>query len=483
NIGMFHIHGVEDGTLMNSAGGKLTPKDHKNLADLLAEMKHIGFPEVVITMNPEGANLPTNTDYDPSTYDENFSFLKDIRSVAVASGEPYTIDLYDEGIPENDPNNPGQVNALNYSKRLWADYTKAFGKADTTGFSIIGGDPLRFASLSEVYQGNPPDTMNLHFYGNTPTFKNSEHDQFVTAHQDMHAAGFDQPWIIGETFYNDPTSAQGIRQAMAETGQPVRWVSDWQLTRANKCDQVDVAPPTDYSAFADAGFDPLPSGTPDAVATTGGKSVVSDVLANDKPGAADLPLEKSSLQVRDPATGAWTSSASTDQGSVEVTAAQGDARAAVPQVAGPGELRFTPAEGFSGRVDPITYRAADSQGDLYTSTLTVTVKAAPPATTPPTSAPPSAASPSSAPPSSAAPTAAPTTSAPASSPTTENPPASPRRTAMVPVASDGNQIDSGLGAGAGSGTHWSRLAVGLAAVLLAAGSGALLLLRRRAGRS
>ncbi|HVX46898.1 MAG TPA: hypothetical protein VHC49_23600, partial [Mycobacteriales bacterium] len=154
NIAMFHIHGVEDGTLMNSAGGKLTPKDHKNLADLLAEMKHIGFPKVVITMNPEGANLPTNPDYDPSTYDENFSFLKDVRSVAVASGEPYTIDLYDEVIPENDPNNPGQVNALNYSTRLWADYTKAFGKADTTGFSIIGGDPLRFASLAKVYQGN-----------------------------------------------------------------------------------------------------------------------------------------------------------------------------------------------------------------------------------------------------------------------------------------------------------------------------------------
>ena len=42
-----------------------------------------------------------------------------------------------------------------------------------------------------------------------------------------------------------------------------------------------------------------------------------------------------------------------------------------------GSVRFTPAAGFSGPVDAVTYRVADENGTHASATITVTVGAAP----------------------------------------------------------------------------------------------------------
>jgi hypothetical protein len=53
---------------------------------------------------------------------------------------------------------------LEYSRRLWANYTRAFGRADTVGLSVIG-DPQHVARIPEVYGDKPPYIFDIHFYG------------------------------------------------------------------------------------------------------------------------------------------------------------------------------------------------------------------------------------------------------------------------------------------------------------------------------
>lgn len=97
-----------------------------------------------------------------------------------------------------------------------------------------------------------------------------------------------------------------------------------------------------------------PSALPDATSTPRGVAVTLDVLANDGAG-----LLGSTLQVRNPRTGAWvTSFVASGQGTWQVI---------------DGAVRFTPLRDFTGTVTPLTYRASTAGGAVATSTATVRV--------------------------------------------------------------------------------------------------------------
>jgi hypothetical protein len=245
-IGVFHHRGADTGTVMDSTGGKLSEQNSQNLAGLLAAVKQAGFAEVSVVLNPMSPNAPAGWgDWQPDLYQENWQLIQSLRPIIAAAGIPYRIDLGNELTAST-----GQNVVLRYDQQLWKDYTAKFGRTDTVGFSVNSNDPGQVLNVGKMYGSNPPPVFNLHAYG-------SEYEQFLYDDKWLRTFGYTtQPAIIGESYYNDKTAAGGFSKASRETGRQIYYLTQWPKTRANntQCDQVDVAPPNDYSVYKAAGF-------------------------------------------------------------------------------------------------------------------------------------------------------------------------------------------------------------------------------------
>ncbi|MGI5170104.1 hypothetical protein ACQEU3_37710 [Spirillospora sp. CA-253888] len=247
-IPIFHRRGPESGTVMDSTGGRLGDGNVRNLTELLAAMKAAGFAGVEIGFFPMNANSPSEwTAFDPSLYGENLGVIRQVRELAARSGLPYVIDLLNEGAPE-----PREHVLRQYDTALWRDYTREFGATDTVGFSMKVVVADRVAELPAIYGDAPPSVLEVHLYGKR--HNGGEYEQFMAADAAMDRIGYRQPWIIGEAYANDRQAAAGIRRASVDAQRPVRYLTQWPLTRAERCPDADVAPPAAYDAYAAAGF-------------------------------------------------------------------------------------------------------------------------------------------------------------------------------------------------------------------------------------
>lgn len=246
SIGIFHHHGPDTGTVMNSTGGTLSSQDLRNLTALLAAIEQAGYAELTVVMNPLDANDPSGwPSWQQAMYDENWKLIQTLHPIIAAAGVPYRIDLGNE-LTES----TGQTGVLAYDQRLWQDYTARFGLTNTVGFSVNSNDPGQILNVGKMYGSTPPPMFDLHVYG-------SEYDQFVYDDTELRQQGFStQPVIIGESYYNDKDAATAFSSASRKTGRQIYYLTQWPRTRANntQCDQVDVAPPTDYAMYAAAGF-------------------------------------------------------------------------------------------------------------------------------------------------------------------------------------------------------------------------------------
>jgi hypothetical protein len=138
-----------------------------------------------------------------------------------------------------------------YSRTLWRDYRREFGRDDTVGFSVIG-DRAHVSQIPSVYGTTPPRVFDIHFYGGTAGM--NEFELFRAADTLMARFGLRQPWIIGEAFYDDASAARQLRSAIAASSRPLYYLTQWPLTRASQCADVDVPAPTMFGAYAAAGF-------------------------------------------------------------------------------------------------------------------------------------------------------------------------------------------------------------------------------------
>ncbi|MFC9693222.1 hypothetical protein ACFTSF_32030 [Kribbella sp. NPDC056951] len=249
-IGIFHQRGhAPGGTVMDSAGGDLSAQNRANLSGFLAAIKQAGFLEIEVAFHPIGVNDPHGwKSFSASHYAENRDLIGNLRPLIAAAGLPYTIDLLNEGLPMTT-----EPILQDYSTRLWAHYTGRFGKGDTVGFSMTVWIANRVETMASVYGGNLPDVFDVHLYGDDRG-NGDEYEQFVAAHQAMAERGYSQGWIIGEVHYADAAAAGKIRRAMADTGRTVFYLTQWPWTRAKRCPDVDVAPPTDFAAYLAEGF-------------------------------------------------------------------------------------------------------------------------------------------------------------------------------------------------------------------------------------
>lgn len=98
-----------------------------------------------------------------------------------------------------------------------------------------------------------------------------------------------------------------------------------------------------------------------------GQEVQVDLLANDTPGAASMPLRPASVRISSPVA----------QGVPQLSDEDGT-RLVIPgegtySVRDDGVLVFAPAEDFRGRTSPIEYRVADAAGIAVTAAVTVDI--------------------------------------------------------------------------------------------------------------
>jgi len=247
-IPIYHGRRIAGGTNLDSTGGDLTPRCRENLRRLLAAIHRIGFSEIIVGFFPQGWNNPVRwTEFQPEIYEENWRLISNLRPLIVAAHIRYRIDLANESSPS-----PRQPILLEYCQRLWNQYASAYGTRDTVGFSIVP-DPDRLQFISTVYGDSPfgnhgvPRVFDLHFYKDVA-------ERFGSAGKVLHAAGYRQPWILGESYYNDSTEARGLRQAIRATHRKVLFLLQWPLTADAACRDVSLAPPFDFSNYMAEGF-------------------------------------------------------------------------------------------------------------------------------------------------------------------------------------------------------------------------------------
>ena len=279
SIGLFHLRGTPDaagrinGTILDSSGGMLHPQQRANLIGLLDDVREAGFASFLFRYHPQGGNDPrTWNDFDADRFAENAALIEYIEPLLQASGLPHGTDLMVEGMPRARilefggnrvilPDEPAREPWSRYARELWARYVERFGTGATVGFSFVSDtDDVRIDARAEhvphVYTIDGlltlPVAMAFDIYG-TP--ERGEDWIFERHHVHLADEGVTAtPWVIAEAWYDDAEAAGRLGDAIAATGRPVLFLTQWPLRRNAACADVDVAPPVDYGNWRSHGF-------------------------------------------------------------------------------------------------------------------------------------------------------------------------------------------------------------------------------------
>jgi hypothetical protein len=230
-----------DGTAIRSFSGWIDPVCHGNLRNFLADIKAQNFEEVLVGFFPAGRNDPKGWDvWDEQRFEDNWNCIRTIRqTLLIRSGLAYKVELGNEQAP-----NSWQPVLLQYTQRMWGNYTHDFDRTDTVGFSIICGTADgwpgchdRLKQLSRVYGDNYPYWFSFHYIGEDQAL-------YDKAWAWMRRHSLVQPWIIGESGYNSTTEAENLRQSQMRNGNVILWIAQWP----------NANPPVGFQAYTDQGF-------------------------------------------------------------------------------------------------------------------------------------------------------------------------------------------------------------------------------------
>ena len=236
---LYHVHATSQ--WIPSASGRLDEPYRTNLNRLLGDIRAAGFKQVTVQFNPRGANDPTGAysdgaTYNPALFDENWSFIRDVRQVVKASGPSSTrFDLINEGAPL-DSDIYRKPWWGRYLVQMYANYVNAFGADDVTISAIAKGmwyagntrdDVQRLQNLVEVFRasGKPlPAWFDVHTSWDARAL-----DDLRAVDEVLTRNGVSQPLVIGETRYNNAEVAAAIATFMRESKRPVVEVMEWPL--------------------------------------------------------------------------------------------------------------------------------------------------------------------------------------------------------------------------------------------------------------
>jgi hypothetical protein len=185
--------------------------------------------------------------YDPSLFDENWAFIRDVRSLLKQYGPASThIDLLNEGA--STPSEPTFAQSEDYITRMYANYVDAFGGDDVT---VSAGNWPGMSGLVQALRasGNPmPRWFDVH-----PHWDRVEQLQDLRAIDgELTANRLSQPLVIGEDEYNDPAAAAAIAEFMRTSSRRVVEVMEWPNVNEGSVHPRCPHPPYRIGAYAAA---------------------------------------------------------------------------------------------------------------------------------------------------------------------------------------------------------------------------------------
>lgn len=258
-----------------SRGGRLAEPYRSNLIQYLSDVKEAGFEQLTLAFAPEGANMPLGGFYDPSTFDENWEFVRDVRPLLKEYGPASThVDLINEGAPPDWESPDVFAEAQAYITNMWSNYVGAFGGEDAS-FSSVGADgpydtATRMQNLVDALRasGRPfPRWFDVH-----PPY---DHDGMLAVLRAVDAMltanGLSQPLVVGESAYDDPGVASAIEQFRTESARPILEVMAWPLRARQQC---GVSAPYRAEAYIEALTGSAPPTSLRAIVTRNGGLVL-----------------------------------------------------------------------------------------------------------------------------------------------------------------------------------------------------------------
>jgi hypothetical protein len=243
-----------------SNGGKVSPRIESNIRGLIADIKSLGFKELIFRFGPTymGIGTISNDPHDWETwnetlYDEDESIVLNVHAIVSdawcgnangCGGNGLMFDLAGEAGGRGFPIGSGRDGQLGmFQQRLWSKYTSLFGSSDTVGFSYIG-DPsyvgnLVNDSIDYLYTSVRPPVFGFDIY-------DKAYDAVIAADKALSSRGLSTPIIILETYYNDQFTSSEFQRAQTVINRPILELFQWPVIRNSFCAHFSVDYPKDY---------------------------------------------------------------------------------------------------------------------------------------------------------------------------------------------------------------------------------------------
>lgn len=238
--------------VISSRGGKPSLSNEKGLAGYLGAVRDAGFTRLTVSLAPMGTNDPASSRYKPPKLDENWAFLRRVRSLARRYGPASIhIDLMNEGTP-NPYDQAAVTRVRGYLAELYRRYVTAYGNRDVTVSAIATQRPpdtrSRLQNLIDALRasGKPlPRWFDVHVgYHGQSSIQNLRAIEAVLVHNHLRA-----PLVLGEVPYEDPATARAIARYQRTVSRSVLEVMEWPLTPDRPCRGISVPPPYRASAY------------------------------------------------------------------------------------------------------------------------------------------------------------------------------------------------------------------------------------------
>jgi hypothetical protein len=285
---LWHMSDIsgQDWGVIPSAGGRLVQPYRSNLINYLRDVRAADFKALTLDFGPEWSNDPIGYPqdvYDPAKFEENWSFIRDVRPLVKRFGPAITrIDLLSEGAPSSYL--PATLQRVeDYISEMYRRYVDAFGKSDVTVSAIAPPEPNanisqpegghRLQNLIDAFAASgrgQPGFFSVHV--STWWQPSAENTLYGLRQEDatLRANGLSQPLVVSETAYNDPELAGAIQQFRQTSSRSILEVEEWPLRRGSPCKDFSVSPPLRADAYINALTGSAPPSTLRVSVSSGG---------------------------------------------------------------------------------------------------------------------------------------------------------------------------------------------------------------------
>lgn len=271
-LGIIANYGYEYDSYINVQNG-LTPQYKQNLVNWIIDAHNAGFDIIIPTIFADGELDPLAWDafqaakfnsywktvqdifdgFEEDIDDRIFSDSFDPDGVQLPAG--VLVDLGNELLPravsEGAPNTPANPVLSKFARDLWTLYLQKYSPNRSVGFSSYQANIGRAVRhMPYIYQNNFPAALQFHPYSN-------EESVFQEVDSSMDAIGLtDMPVIIGEVYFNDATTAEGLSKQMDLRNRQIMSLMQWPLIRGNNnCGGVNaIIPMLEFDNYIKHGF-------------------------------------------------------------------------------------------------------------------------------------------------------------------------------------------------------------------------------------